>query len=156
MKYFTLALFFVSVSALACPRLEGTYLNCSASESGSFLHKVRRITQERVDNATIYAITYADTPVTERTEFYIADGLPHAATIEGPLRSRSVRAYRATCVGRTLELSVSRELHTPISRAVLSEESAVMQRTGLTSIRTELDWKIPGRSGRTTIDCSLQ
>lgn len=152
MKYFIL-LFLLSVSALACPNLEGNFKKCQSSVNGAGLfHKIKKVTQEKVDGEVIYAVTFADTPVTERTEFFIADGRPHIVESKQVLGSKNVRTSTVNCEDNKLEIKTVRELVTPFGRKVTSEDTSLLSIKG-SVITNNLTYKAPGNSGEAIIIC---
>lgn len=152
MKLFIL-LSFLSISAFACPDLEGNFKNCQSSVNGAGLfHKIKKVTQEMVDGEVIYAVTYADTPVTERTEFFIADGRPHTVESNPVLGTKNVRTSTVNCEEDKLELKTVREIVTPIGRKVTSEDTSSLTIKG-SVITNHLSYKAPGRSGEAIIIC---
>lgn len=152
MKFLSLFVLLTS-AAFACPNLEGNFSSCQSSTPGAgTFFKIKKITQERVDGEMIFAVTFADTPVTERTEFFIADNRPHFVETKPILGTKNVRTSTGTCDGEKLELRILRELVTPLGKRVLGEDTAVLSiKSGV--ITTELQYKSPGRSGETTIIC---
>lgn len=145
--------FLCSFSALACPKLEGNFKSCQSSVPGADLfYKIKKVTQERVDGETIFAVTYGDTPLTERTEFYLMDGRPHVVETDPRLGSRSVRTSTGDCSDTEAELHIVREIVTPLGRKITGDDRLVLSLKS-SVITNRLSYKTLTTSGDAVIIC---
>lgn len=103
---------FLSLPALACPQLAGTYSQCKSNSSSETEVKQIMIEQKVENKITQYTFSTHDVEADEvRIEKYIADGKGKTATETNPETGITIKTNTAaSCAGAVLKIKMVAEI----------------------------------------------
>jgi hypothetical protein len=132
MRSLFLATMFISVSAVACPDLSGSYPVCRTNSADSKPDQNMVMTQEVVNGVTVYTSTSTDSETNETiTDTLAADGKEIEAT--SPDGLPITLKYTASCADEALVLdlaaSIGEERIGTVQSKITKEGNALVTRT---------------------------
>jgi hypothetical protein len=112
MRVLAISALFVSLSAMACPDLAGTYLTCRSTITSRVGDTDMVVAQSIINGVTVYSISAVSDESGEREVTTInADGKKYTEQFEPQEGFRVVVTSSATCEGNVLKVKINTKLN---------------------------------------------
>ncbi len=147
--FVSLIFILVSLSALACPNLAGSYSVCR-SETGNEADSTDVVVTQSIQNrVTVYTMTGTDDEGSRTTQTIIADGKARTEKIEDEDSGLTFELVtQASCKGQALEMKIS----TKLQGQNLGSVTSVTSKRG-SSLVTRTTGQMMGQTIKDTVTC---